>query len=111
MPVAQILQSMDATVTVCHSRTPCLERLVKEADIVVAALGKPEYVRSALSGMSLCQTSEAILLEPCATHLWQRQNTQDLIAFVRICSHSNLALRRRAKGYKKRTAARQASPA
>ena len=34
MPVAQILQSMDATVTVCHSRTPCLERLVKEADIV-----------------------------------------------------------------------------
>mmetsp|Transcript_56929 Transcript_56929/g.117714 ORF Transcript_56929/g.117714 Transcript_56929/m.117714 type:complete len:547 (-) Transcript_56929:196-1836(-) len=45
MPVAQILQSMDATVTVCHSRTPDMQFFLKQADIVVAAIGKPEFVR------------------------------------------------------------------
>ena len=39
MPVAHMLQSMDATVTVCHSRTADLASHVKRADIVVAAVG------------------------------------------------------------------------
>ncbi len=34
----------DATVTLCHSRTPDIEKFTKEADIVVVALGKPEYL-------------------------------------------------------------------
>eukprot|EP00434_Breviolum_minutum_P000853 symbB.v1.2.000751.t1/scaffold36.1/size400579/23 len=45
MPVSQILQSMDATVTVCHSRTKDMVSYLKNADIVVAAVGKAEYVR------------------------------------------------------------------
>lgn len=45
MPVAALLQSMNATVTVCHSRTKDLKAKVKQADIVVAALGKAEMVR------------------------------------------------------------------
>lgn len=45
MPVAALLQSMDATVTVCHSRTPNLEEHVRRADIVVAAMGRAEAVR------------------------------------------------------------------
>ena len=36
----------DATVTVAHSRTPDLPSVVKEADIVVAAIGKPEFVKA-----------------------------------------------------------------
>lgn len=36
----------DATVTVAHSRTPDLPAVVKEADIVVAAIGKPEFVKA-----------------------------------------------------------------
>ena len=47
MPVSQILQSMDATVSVCHSRTRDMVSHVKNADIVVAAIGKPEFVRGA----------------------------------------------------------------
>lgn len=45
MPVAALLQSMNATVTVCHSRTKNLKEKVGQADIVIAALGKAEMVR------------------------------------------------------------------
>jgi len=45
MPVAHLLQSMDATVTICHSRTKDLEAKIGQADILVAALGKAEWVR------------------------------------------------------------------
>jgi methylenetetrahydrofolate dehydrogenase (NADP+)/methenyltetrahydrofolate cyclohydrolase len=34
----------DATVTVCHSRTSNLKEILKSADIIIAALGKPEFV-------------------------------------------------------------------
>eukprot|EP00977_Amphora_coffeiformis_P018976 scaffold6829_cov171-Amphora_coffeaeformis.AAC.6 len=45
MPVAALLQSCNGTVTVCHSRTRNMEAKIKQADIVVAAIGKPEFVR------------------------------------------------------------------
>lgn len=45
MPVSQLLQSMNATVTVCHSRTQNLKEKVQRADILIAALGKAEMVR------------------------------------------------------------------
>ena len=44
MPVAHLLTSMDATVTVCHSRTADLPAHVRRADIVVAAVGAAEMV-------------------------------------------------------------------
>jgi len=43
-PVASMLRSRDATVTQCHSRTTDLPEIVKKADIVVAAIGKAEFV-------------------------------------------------------------------
>ncbi|MDR2429414.1 MAG: bifunctional 5,10-methylenetetrahydrofolate dehydrogenase/5,10-methenyltetrahydrofolate cyclohydrolase [Puniceicoccales bacterium] len=45
-PVALLLSARgtDATVTVCHSRTPNLARFTREADILVAAIGKPRLV-------------------------------------------------------------------
>jgi 5,10-methylene-tetrahydrofolate dehydrogenase/methenyl tetrahydrofolate cyclohydrolase len=45
LPVAMLLLHRDATLTVCHSRTPHPELLVREADIVIAAVGRPEMVR------------------------------------------------------------------
>eukprot|EP00298_Acanthocystis_sp_HF-20_P007011 c16724_g1_i2.p1 GENE.c16724_g1_i2~~c16724_g1_i2.p1 ORF type:complete len:338 (+),score=119.61 c16724_g1_i2:40-1014(+) len=45
MPMANLLIKSDATVTVCHSKTENLEEHMKRADIVIAALGKPEFVR------------------------------------------------------------------
>ncbi|NKQ53029.1 bifunctional 5,10-methylenetetrahydrofolate dehydrogenase/5,10-methenyltetrahydrofolate cyclohydrolase [Amycolatopsis sp. K13G38] len=44
-PAAMLLLARDATVTVCHSRTANLAEHVRQADIVVAAVGKPEFVR------------------------------------------------------------------
>ncbi len=35
----------NATVTICHSRSENLPMLVKEADILVWAVGKPEFIR------------------------------------------------------------------
>ena len=45
MPVAALLQSCNGTVTVCHSRTSNMEAKIKQADILVAAIGKAEFVR------------------------------------------------------------------
>ncbi len=45
MPVALLLVRADATVTICHSRTKDLPSVVREADVLVAAIGKPEMVR------------------------------------------------------------------
>ena len=43
-PMALLLLHRDATVTVCHSRTVDLPRVAREADILVAALGRPAFV-------------------------------------------------------------------
>lgn len=44
-PAAHLLSLLDATVTLCHSKTPDIEARVKRADIVVAALGQPLFVQ------------------------------------------------------------------
>lgn len=44
-PMAQLLTAANATVTVAHSRTRDLPAVVRRADIVVAAVGRPEMVR------------------------------------------------------------------
>ena len=44
-PVALALLERNATVTICHSRTKDLDKIVKAADIVVAAIGKPEFIK------------------------------------------------------------------
>ena len=44
-PVAQLLLREDCTVTIAHSRTRDLPRVVRRADLVVAAVGRPEMVR------------------------------------------------------------------
>ncbi len=43
-PVALMLLERDATVTICHSRTIDLAAIAREADILVAAVGKPNMV-------------------------------------------------------------------
>lgn len=44
-PMAMMLLNENATVTICHSRTRNLPELVKQADIVVGAVGKPEFIK------------------------------------------------------------------
>jgi len=45
-PVAQLLLAADATVTICHSRTENLPEVVRQADIVVAAVGRAKMVKA-----------------------------------------------------------------
>ena len=45
MPVAALLQAKDATVTVVHSKTRNISKIVREADIVVAAVGQAQFVK------------------------------------------------------------------
>lgn len=45
MPMALMLNNANATVTIVHSRTPNAADFVRQADILIAAIGKPEYVK------------------------------------------------------------------
>jgi methylenetetrahydrofolate dehydrogenase (NADP+)/methenyltetrahydrofolate cyclohydrolase len=44
-PMALMLLNLNATVTICHSRTADLPEIVREADIVVGAVGKPKFIK------------------------------------------------------------------
>lgn len=48
-PVASLMMQKgypgDATVTVCHSRTPNIKEICQQADIIIAALGSPEFLK------------------------------------------------------------------
>ncbi|MBI1244907.1 MAG: bifunctional methylenetetrahydrofolate dehydrogenase/methenyltetrahydrofolate cyclohydrolase FolD [Alphaproteobacteria bacterium] len=44
-PMAQLLLAADCTVTIAHSKTRGLPAIVRQADIVVAAVGRPEMIR------------------------------------------------------------------
>lgn len=46
MPVALMLIKANATVTLCHSRTRDIADVVRRADVVIAAIGKPHYVKA-----------------------------------------------------------------
>ncbi|MCX2840261.1 bifunctional methylenetetrahydrofolate dehydrogenase/methenyltetrahydrofolate cyclohydrolase FolD [Microbulbifer thermotolerans] len=45
-PMAAMLLNANATVTICHSRTRDLAEHIRRADIVVGAVGKPEFIKS-----------------------------------------------------------------
>lgn len=45
-PMAMMLSNANATVTICHSKTVDLPEVVRRADIVVGAVGKPEFIRA-----------------------------------------------------------------
>jgi methylenetetrahydrofolate dehydrogenase (NADP+)/methenyltetrahydrofolate cyclohydrolase len=46
-PMAMMLLNENATVTICHSRTRGLPGIVAQADIVVGAVGRPEFIKGA----------------------------------------------------------------
>ena len=44
-PMAHLLMERNATVTICHSKTSDLNEELRRADVLVVAIGKPEYIR------------------------------------------------------------------
>lgn len=47
-PLIQCMLNKNATVTVCHSRTKNIEEITKNADILIAAIGKPKFVKESM---------------------------------------------------------------
>ena len=45
-PMAMMLLNMNATVTICHSRTLNLDLIIKNADLIVGAVGIPKFIKS-----------------------------------------------------------------
>lgn len=48
LPMALLLQERDATITLVHSRTRDADALMREADILIAAIGVPEMVKASM---------------------------------------------------------------
>jgi methylenetetrahydrofolate dehydrogenase (NADP+) / methenyltetrahydrofolate cyclohydrolase len=53
-PLSLLLLQRDATVTICHSRTMDLESVARQADILVAAIGRPKLVGAAMVKPGAC---------------------------------------------------------
>ena len=53
-PLALLLLQKDATVTICHSKTMELHKLSREADVLVAAVGRPKLVTTAMVKPGAC---------------------------------------------------------
>lgn len=45
-PMALMMLNANATVTICHSKTQNLPKIIKTADVIVGAVGRPEFIRS-----------------------------------------------------------------
>ena len=45
-PIAMMLLNLNATVTICHSRTKNIEYIIKSADLVVGAVGIPKFIKT-----------------------------------------------------------------
>ncbi len=53
-PVAQLLLQKDATVTICHSKSSNLSELTRQADVLIAAVGRPKLVRADMVKPGAC---------------------------------------------------------
>ena len=45
-PMAMMLLNLNATVTICHSRTKNIDKIIKNADLIVGAVGIPKFIKS-----------------------------------------------------------------
>ena len=59
-------KGMDATVTVCHSKSENLKEICKEADILIAAVGRPLTVTEDMVKEGACVIDVGINRIPCA---------------------------------------------
>ena len=53
-PLASMLLNENATVTICHSKTKNLKEITKNADILISAIGKPEFVKGEMIKQGAC---------------------------------------------------------
>jgi methylenetetrahydrofolate dehydrogenase (NADP+)/methenyltetrahydrofolate cyclohydrolase len=66
-PLSLLLLQKDATVTICHSKTVDLENIARQADILVAAIGRPKLVGAAMVKAGACVVDVGINRLPDGT--------------------------------------------
>ncbi|MDR1860539.1 MAG: bifunctional 5,10-methylene-tetrahydrofolate dehydrogenase/5,10-methylene-tetrahydrofolate cyclohydrolase [Bacteroidales bacterium] len=81
-------KEMNATVTVAHSRTKDIEQLCKSADIIIAALGHPGFVRANMvkDGAAIIDVGTTRVADPAAKNGWRLKGDVDFDAVAPKCA-------------------------
>lgn len=81
-------KGIDCTVTVCHSRTPNMHELCRQADIIVAALGKPGFVTADMvkPGAVVIDVGTTRVSDPTAQRGWRLKGDVDFENVAPKCS-------------------------
>jgi len=79
----------DATVTVCHSRTSNLKELCLQADIIVAALGIPEFLKTDMvkEGAAVIDVGTTRVTAPETKNGWRLKGDVDFVNVAPKCSY------------------------
>lgn len=82
-------KGIDCTVTVCHSRTPNMAEICKQADIIVAAIGKPGFVTADMvkPGAVIIDVGTTRVTDPTAQRGWRLKGDVDFDNVAPLCSY------------------------
>ena len=82
-------KGIDCTVTLCHSRTPNIAEVCREADIVVAAIGKPGFVTADMvkEGATVIDVGTTRVTDPTAARGWRLRGDVDYENVAPKCSY------------------------
>jgi len=68
-PMAQLLINSNGTVTICHSKTKNLSTITKQADILIVAVGKPNFITSDMIKNNVVVVDVGINRRPDSKHI------------------------------------------
>lgn len=82
-------KGIDCTVTVCHSRTPNMAEICKQADIIVAAIGKPGFVTADMvkPGAVIIDVGTTRVTDPTVQRGWRLKGDVDFENVAPLCSY------------------------
>lgn len=88
MSVLLSQKGIDCTVTVCHSRTPNMKDICRQADIIVAAIGKPGFVTADMvkPGAVIIDVGTTRVADPTAQRGWRLKGDVDFENVAPLCS-------------------------
>ncbi|MBQ2322462.1 MAG: bifunctional 5,10-methylene-tetrahydrofolate dehydrogenase/5,10-methylene-tetrahydrofolate cyclohydrolase [Bacteroidales bacterium] len=80
-------KGVDCTVTLCHSRTPDIARICQQADIIVAAIGKPGFVTADMvrPGATVIDVGTTRVADPTSPRGWRLRGDVDFEAVAPKC--------------------------
>ncbi len=80
---------VNSTVTVCHSATPNIKEICREADIIVAALGQPGFVTADMvkDGATIIDVGTTRVEDPTRKRGWRLSGDVDFANVAEKCSY------------------------